>query len=157
MYTVFLNLIHRFLEVLPNEDLYGSYIFVFTPPCTKDCANCKFGVSTLGEDTNLLLKGTIKGSSLVQVISACVGPMVKEYDSDKYYLINYDDAEELQSELLKASVPLAMFAVFCPPCISSIQMAVALCSEKNCKITQWQVRVEYVPPPVCSQTLIANT
>lgn len=116
-------------------------MFAFTPECDYGCTGGDFGVKGLSSNKGFLTNRSVEESPLPKAIKTALGNVIEEYDVDRYLQVNYEVAD-LQADIMKASMPVARIVIFCPPCVSAITTAVAMCRDQENAIEEWRVRVE---------------
>lgn len=128
-------------KVWPSKGLYNTYLFAFTPECSNGCEDDQFGVKGLSSDVGFLFEDGLDESPLAKAIVKSLDGVVSPYDIDRFLQLDYP-AVDIQAAVMEASMPLAQVYIFCPPCLSAIAAAVALCRCKESIVTKWLVRVE---------------
>lgn len=141
--AVYLLTVMYAAEVTPLTNFYCQHFFAFTPQCSNDCTDNQFGVKSLSSDAGFVSQANVDKSPLPKAIIKARGPLVDDYDVDKYFHINYE-ASEIQAAVMRANMPLARVIIFCPPCVSAITTGIALCKDREEAVAEWRVRVEYV-------------
>lgn len=133
-------------ELIPIEIAYSHYLFAFTPSCTQFCEDDQFGAKSLSSEAGFLPEYrkhcACTSSNLSTCIIGAVETMLHNRELGKCLGL-LRDALKIQGPVLHAMLPMAMFDIICPPCISAITTAAHICQAKSDGVMQLRVRVDH--------------